>query len=46
MNLFAKQKQRRKCREEIYGLTKGAKTEDELRDWDWNVYIAMHGVDT
>ena len=34
MNLFAKQKQRRKCREEIYGLTKGAKTEDELRDWD------------
>ena len=36
INLFAKQKQRHRCREKMCGSSKW----DELGDWDWHIYTA------
>ena len=38
MNLFAKQKQRHRSREQTYGHQVGKRGSDELGDWDWHIY--------
>ena len=40
MIIFAKQKQRHRCREQMYG-NQG----DKLGDWDWHIYTIMYKID-
>ena len=39
MILFAKQKQRHRCIEQMYGYQEGKEGWDELGDWAWHMYI-------
>ena len=45
MNLFAKEKYRHRCREQMYEHQGGKEGGDELGDWDWYIYTAMYKID-
>ena len=39
MILFAKQRQRHRCTEQMYGYQEGKEGWDELGDWAWHTYV-------
>ena len=43
INLFAKQKKRRRCREQMYGWKVGRR--DKLGNWDRHIYTTMYKID-
>ena len=45
MNLFAKQKQRHRSREQTYGYQDGRMGWDGLGDWDGHIYTTMYKID-
>ena len=48
MNLFARQKQRHRCREQMYGHQGGEGEWEKLGDWDWHIYTidTMYKIDS
>ena len=45
MNIFARHKQRHRCREQTYGYQERKGGWDRLRDWDEHIYTTMYKVD-
>ena len=44
MNLFTKQRQSHRCREQTYGYQGGKGGWDELGDWDWHTYTTTYKI--
>ena len=45
INVFAKQKQTHRHREQIYSYQREKRGRDNLRVWDYNIYTTIHKTD-